>query len=432
MTQKRAASIIFLAEFRSEYPVTQSPTPPPNDPRRSDEGRSRPAATGPLRPLEFDEMVALFVAFLSLGGVLFWGLSRGDMSLLSGGGLTTGPVAVAPRADDESPLGSNGITDAGAASEAESSGDTAAADDTEAATIAGNGSAVSELSAQAAARRERLATRKPIWEDVRDGMAGAAAGVTGAAITADAADADAADTDVEEPIAAASDTAESSEAAEEGEVPDIAAAIPSKAATDAPKEALAFNDVADDYWAKPYIDALSSRGLITGFEDGSFKPDAEITRAQTANIVSRTFDLTADKENLEFSDVSSDYWARESIGEVVRGGFMTGFPDDTFDPGAAVTRAQALTTLVTGLGIESPTNIQASLDRYTDANEIPNWANEKMAAATTGSLVVNHPEITQLNPTGATTRAELSAMIYQALVREGVVDPIESTYVVKP
>ena len=107
--------------------------------------------------------------------------------------------------------------------------------------------------------------------------------------------------------------------------------------------------------------------------------------------------------------MTGDYWAKESIGEVVRGGFMTGFPNDTFAPNDPVTRAQALTTLVTGLGIEPPTNIQASLDRYADANTIPNWANEKMAAATVGGLVVNYPELPQLNPTQPTTRAELAA-----------------------
>ncbi len=399
-----AGCIYYLPNLlRSECLVTQSPVEPPNDPSRSEESSPQPSATGPLRPLEFDETVALFIAFLSLGGVLFWGLTRGEMGLLSGDLSTIGPVATVPRTGDTPIVGD--ITDPEIAPDREEL-DAAAA-----AALADNDvrpSAVDELSARAAARRERLAARRPFRENVRNGAVGAAAGVAGGAIIADGADA--ADAEVLEPRRA----------------------VPSQAVTDAPKEPLQFDDVADDYWAKPYIDALSSRGLITGFEDGSFRPDAEVTRAQTANIVSRTFDLTADKEILEFSDVSPDYWARESIGEVVRGGFMTGFPDDTFAPGEAVTRAQAFTTLVTGLEVETPTNVQASLDRYSDANNIPNWANEKVAAATSAGFVVNHPDISELNPTQPTTRAELSAMIYQALVREGQLEPIDSTYVVKP
>ena len=222
-----------------------------------------------------------------------------------------------------------------------------------------------------------------------------------------------------------------SEAAKPAEeaTPQVAA---SEAASAPAKDPIGFADVPDTYWAKPFIDGLSSRGLISGFDSGDFRPDEQVTRAQVANIVSRTFELTADKENLEFSDVAGDYWARESIGEVVKGGFMTGFPGDVFKPDEPVTRAQALTTLVTGLGIKPPNNVQPTLARYTDANTIPKWATEKVAAATAGSLVVNYPKPDQINAAQPATRADLSAMIYQALVEQGVVDPVASQYVVKP
>ncbi|MEM6867521.1 MAG: hypothetical protein AAF528_03990, partial [Cyanobacteria bacterium P01_C01_bin.121] len=153
--------------------MSQSPTPPPNDPSRSDDRRSRPA-TGPLRPLEFDEMVALFVAFLSLGGVLFWGLTRGEVALFSDDALTTPPVATVPQ-EGTLPLGGDLTADADTAVDDEAVDEAAATALEEDVDAAANGgvrpSAVSELSARAAARRERLAARKPIWEDVRDGVA---------------------------------------------------------------------------------------------------------------------------------------------------------------------------------------------------------------------------------------------------------------------
>ncbi|MEL6157877.1 MAG: S-layer homology domain-containing protein [Cyanobacteria bacterium J06623_5] len=406
--------------------MTQSPSQPPNDPRRSDERlRDEPPATGPLRPLSFDEMVAMFVAFLSLGGVLFWGLTRGEIALFDDASIVANSGADASQMDGR--LGVNSGDSDATIPEAEATveGEPDFVDEAVDNAIiepAPEGSARRELAERAAARRERLAQRKPVWVDMRDGVAGAAAGVAGVAATADGAVAETA-TDP----AAVPDPAAETEAPATG-----ASATPSAAATADPQEAIAFTDVPDDYWAKPYIDALSSRDLISGYDDGSFKPDQPVTRAQIANIVSRTFDLTADKADLEFTDVTPDYWARESIGESVKGGFMTGFPDDTFAPNQPVTRTQAFTTLVTGLGIAPPTNIQAAIDRYDDANTIPNWATEKVAAATAGNLVVNYPEISQLNPTEPTSRAELSAMIYQALVQEGIVEPIESEYVVKP
>ena len=413
--------------------MTQSPIEPPNDPRRPDEER-RLAATGPSRPLTFDEAVALLVAFLSLGSVLFWGLSRGNMNMFGDTALSNRAPVTSDESDSPQRPFAFGRSDEAVAPAALP--ESVVGSDEEIAPEA-TVSAREQLTAQAESRRQRSASRTRMWDDVKSGLAGAAAGVAGVATTADDASA------VPEKEATTDTAPEVSDpvpANENTEVPDnvsaasAGAAAPalSAAATATPEEAISFQDVPDNYWAKPYIDALSSRGLISGFEDGTFKPDESVTRAQIANIVSRTFELTQDKENLEFTDVKADYWARESIGEVVVGGFMTGFPDDTFDPNAPVTRAQALTTLVTGLNINAPTNIQAALSRYTDANNIPKWANEKIAAATAGTLVVNYPEPQELQPTEATTRAELSAMIYQALVREGAVEPIESEYVIKP
>lgn len=399
--------------------MTQSPSEPPNEPNLPTSAESRPderlASTSSSRPLTFDEVVALFVAFLSLGSVMVWGLTRGGLNVLSVGAAVESPQAsngiVKPfsfglNSDTDAESGVNPPTaptpPGGADGTNDSNGNALNRTDTNIVGSARNGTIVQ--------------TDRPrsILDDLQAGMAGAAAGITGVAATPGGAEELPAPRTLP-PVAADS------------------AAVPlSEAAKAKPKEAIAFKDVPDNYWAKPYIDALSSRGLISGYQDGTFKPDQPVTRAQIANIVSRTFDLTADKKSLEFSDVSSDYWARESIGEVVKGGFMTGFPNNTFAPNSPVTRAQSLTTLVTGLDIKPPTNIQTSLDRYTDANAVPNWATEKIAAATAGGLVVNYPTLQQLNPTQPTTRAELSAFIYQALAKEGIVEPVESAYVVKP
>ncbi len=382
------------------------------------EERPDERAVGPNRPLTFDEGVALLVAFLSLGSVLLWGLTRGGVSLLGDSLIKTDAATVVEPEQNRA----DGLFDFGFGAEDANTGEDVNAvapgavsvekreveqtDESQSVTDARR-----DLTEQA---RERDRPTRNIGEAMRTGVTGAAAGIAGTTTAPQNA-----------PVAeklppAPADSADSS-------------AIPlSAAATATPKDAVRFGDVPDNYWAKPYIDALSSRDLISGFEDGDFKPDQFVTRAQIANIVARTFDLTATKETLKFSDVAGDYWARESIDEVVKGGFMTGFPNKTFNPNAPVTRAQALTTLVTGLDLQPPTNAQVSLSRYTDAPKIPAWATEKVAAATAGNLVVNYPNLQQLNPDQPTTRAELSAMIYQALAKEGVVEPIASEYVVKP
>ena len=412
-----------------------SSTPPTNDPDNNPAGTSRRpesdsemggaevgasaatgsstggSSTGPSRPLSFDEMVALLIAFLSLGTVFFWGLTRSNTALFKDSLADTNSTLVAPNTDSatlESPA-TSGTAQAARPRSTSTNPPLAAL------------SAREQLAARAAARREaNQLSQQSRWDGMRAGMAGAA-GVAGITAATDGAAATSPETAVTTPPAAAPATSAA---------PNSVAL--SEAATAPPKVALNFKDVPDNYWAKPYIDALSSRGIISGFQDGNYRPDMPVTRAQIAMIVSKTFDLTTDKENLAFSDVKDDYWARESIEEVVRGGFMTGFPNKTFDPNAPVTRAQALTTLVTGLNAAPPSNVQAALSRYTDANAIPQWATEKIAAATASSYVVNYPDLNQLDPTTPTTRAELAAMIYQALVKEEAVAPIESKYVVKP
>lgn len=374
----------------------------------------RPEAAGPTRPLTFDEVVAVLVAFLSLGSVLLWGLTRGGITLVSDSPVSADTAAVTPQSTQgSSDVFGLGREDADSAEDANAAAPSAGGDRTN--TEANTEANTEELSAVEAARRNLASQAEAsrdrtvsqgIGDRVRTGVAGAAAGIAGVTTLPERA-----------PAAAVADST----------------TVPlSAAATATPKDSIRFDDVPDNYWAKPYIDALSSRDLISGFEDGDFKPDQFVTRAQIANIVSRTFDLTSDKENLAFSDVAGDYWARESIGQVVQGGFMTGFPNNTFNPNAPVTRTQALTTLVTGLNIQPPTNAQAALSRYTDAAKVPTWATGKVAAATAGNLVVNYPNLQQLNPDQPTTRAELSAMIYQALAKEGIVEPIDSEYVVKP
>ncbi|PZO12438.1 MAG: hypothetical protein DCF25_17690 [Leptolyngbya foveolarum] len=384
--------------------MTQSPIEPPNNPDRRPE--ETPGGASSNRPLGFDEMVAVLVAFLSLGSVLFWGLTRGSADSIFSEPLASGRAGV----EEVRPPIAFGSGDD---SEGVNSGVVAVPRRADEDSV--RPSARAELAERAALRRERVDVvgREPtgsVWSDFRAGTAGTAAGVAGVAATSGEAEA-----------------LPETEAAAEAVKPKA-----SEAASAPAKDPIGFADVPDTYWAKPFIDGLSSRGLISGFDSGDFRPDEQVTRAQVANIVSRTFGLTANKENLEFSDVAGDYWARESIGEVVRGGFMTGFPGDVFKPNEPVTRAQALTTLVTGLDIKPPNNVQPTLSRYTDANSIPKWATEKVAAATTASLVVNYPKLNQINAAQPTTRAELSAMIYQALAEEGIVEPVESQYVVKP
>ncbi|MCF2662943.1 S-layer homology domain-containing protein, partial [Oscillibacter valericigenes] len=102
-----------------------------------------------------------------------------------------------------------------------------------------------------------------------------------------------------------------------------------------------FSDVPADYWANKAISTLSNAGIITGFSDGTFRPNAFITRAQFAAIAARFSVVTEDLPN-PFSDVPEGYWAEDLIAYAAHLGWVNGYPDGTFRPTANITRAAAM------------------------------------------------------------------------------------------
>ncbi|MEM9908217.1 MAG: S-layer homology domain-containing protein [Cyanobacteria bacterium P01_D01_bin.44] len=353
------------------------------------------------RLLTSDELIALFVAFTTLGSVLFWGLTRDGINILSQDAPLFEGIAPTrePRAgaDSRLGLGSADLDDADERAQVLPGGldpQRGTTADTADSLHTGGDSASADLSVRRAQRDS--AVRSPNLQ------------APGGAVVAP-------------PI---NENLPRQQAAQptEIEAPEL----------ETVREALTFQDVPDGYWAKPYVDALSARGLIEGLEEGAFKPDDPVTRAQLARFLTQSFALTPETEALDFSDVATDYWASESIEDAVTGGFMVGFPDETFRPEDEVPRAQVLTALVTGLNTQAAGDVKAAIERYSDADKIPEWAEGKMAAATQAGIVVNHPEISQLAPNQPATRAEVAAMLYQALVYQGRLEPITSEFVVEP
>ena len=188
-----------------------------------------------------------------------------------------------------------------------------------------------------------------------------------------------------------------------------------------------FSDI-QNHWAKPFIQALLDKGLITGFSNGTFRPDDKMTRAQYAALLVKAFNPTAKRDATQFSDIATDFWAKDVIQQAYRSQFLTGFPNNTFQPNDNVDRVQVIVSLISGLGLgSSDTSV---LSTYDDRNEIPDYAKDEVATATKKEIVVNYPKLKQLNPNQDATRAEVAAMVYQALVDAKQVSAINSAYIV--
>ncbi|MEB3356931.1 MAG: S-layer homology domain-containing protein [Synechococcales bacterium] len=189
----------------------------------------------------------------------------------------------------------------------------------------------------------------------------------------------------------------------------------------------AFADV-QNHWAASFVQGLASQNLAGGFVDGTFKPDVAMNRAQFAALLAAAFHPQPQQAAITFIDVPDAHWAAAAIQQVVRGGLMTGFGDGTFQPQQDVHRLQVLLSLVAALNL--PPGDPELLVLYSDRDHIPADALHAIASATEHRLVVNYPSPRQLSPHRGATRAEVAAMLYQALVSSQRARSVASPYTV--
>jgi len=189
-----------------------------------------------------------------------------------------------------------------------------------------------------------------------------------------------------------------------------------------------FADIASNYWAQDFIAELVRLDIISGFPDGTFRPNEPVTRAQFAAMIRKAFEKTKIR-NVSIRDVSSRHWAYNAIEEACETGFLTVNSANNFNPKQNLSRLEVLLALTQGLNYSvngSATNI---LQFYNDASAIPVNVRPLVAAATQRGIVVNYPNVELLNPNQIATRAEVAAFLYQALVSTGETVAISSPYV---
>jgi hypothetical protein len=182
-----------------------------------------------------------------------------------------------------------------------------------------------------------------------------------------------------------------------------------------------FSDVPEDFWAKPAILALSSRGVIGGFEDGTYKPNQPINRGQFAAMIQKAFEKPRIKEAMSFTDIKSGSPMTPAIEEATRTGFMSGYPNKEFKPEQSIPRLEMLSAIATGLSLKPQGDPIQSLAKYSDVAEIPKWAVPKISSAVEAGIVL--PNVSQLEPKKVATRADAASYIYQALIKEGKIKP---------
>ncbi|NJL86519.1 MAG: S-layer homology domain-containing protein [Leptolyngbyaceae cyanobacterium SM1_1_3] len=115
-----------------------------------------------------------------------------------------------------------------------------------------------------------------------------------------------------------------------------------------------YPDVPADYWAQPFIQQLSQDDILTGYPDGTFRPEQPTDRDEYAAVIRQAFDTELVRslpQASTFDDVPEDYWANAAISEAYEMGFMGTPEPNEFEPRTEITRANAIVALVEGLGL---------------------------------------------------------------------------------
>lgn len=125
------------------------------------------------------------------------------------------------------------------------------------------------------------------------------------------------------------------------------------------------------HWAKNEIEYLVSKKIMSGYNDGTFKPDKEITRAEFIKTINNVFGYT-EKAQISFSDVKKSDWYYEDIQKGVAAGYIGGYSDGTMKPNKAISRQEAAKIIAVTYNLDKQNSTSAN--EFKDLDKIEDWA----------------------------------------------------------
>jgi hypothetical protein len=187
-----------------------------------------------------------------------------------------------------------------------------------------------------------------------------------------------------------------------------------------------FADV-ENHWAKDTVNDMGSRLIINGVNETKFNPNADITRGEFAAIIVRGLGLKLGEGKTAFADVAANSWYAGAVEAASEYGLITGFEDGSFQPDASITREQATNIIakamkLTGLANQTGTvDATSVLAAFTDAGNIGVWSKDGLALAAKAGLISGRGG-NKLEAKANVTRAEVAVLIQRLLQKSGLID----------
>lgn len=142
------------------------------------------------------------------------------------------------------------------------------------------------------------------------------------------------------------------------------------------------------HWAESVITQWQSKGLIQGYEDGTFKPNNTITRAEFVTLMNNAKGFWSEG-SINFSDVKNGSWFYSAVARAVAAGYVKGYSDDSFKPGNTITRAEAAVMIANAARLSAN---EAGAYRFTDVGSIPAWARGSVGAVVAAGYMTGYPD----------------------------------------
>jgi DMSO/TMAO reductase YedYZ molybdopterin-dependent catalytic subunit len=189
-------------------------------------------------------------------------------------------------------------------------------------------------------------------------------------------------------------------------------------------EAANFTDITEAFtYAQTAINTLAENGIVNGIGDNQYAPEQSFTRGEFAKIMILALGYEPVQYKGDFSDVSAEDWEADYVQGAVDNGIFTGYPDGTFRPDAIITRQEIAAVTARGavtLGLVS----QEKLDKfvmeksnYLDKDSVPEWAENEVAWLEAEGIFEDFI-VESFEPTVAVDRAQAAVVVYKTLMQE--------------
>ena len=174
--------------------------------------------------------------------------------------------------------------------------------------------------------------------------------------------------------------------------------------------ATTFSDI-EGHWAKTVVEEMAAKGVLNGFEDGTFRPDESVTREQFAKILVETLKIAGNTTNIKFVDIEEDRWSKDYIYRASR--YLTGYENNGkyfFRPTEASVREDVAVAVVQAEGLQTEKPDYTLLNQFSDSGEISEGIKKYVAIAVKNEIMRGKDGY--FDPQGNLTRAEVSQLMY--------------------